>query len=173
MQDFNWDRYYGKGEELYGQMARNESVYDPGVEGVPMFGEKGQYTPEYKEAKGMKDLVQRGNMTPREAYFMTELMKLREGMPQRDRATGLEVEMMYGKKPRYSKGESGKHSLVSPYQLEKFYRGKTKDMDPFGRMDFDPQFEAMVKSIPTDTTSIEDKLINDMKESDNKYNMGE
>ena len=46
-------------------------------------------------------------------------------------------------------------------------------MDPFGRMDFDPQFEAMVKSIPTDTTSIEDKLINDMKESDNKYNMGE
>ena len=165
MQDFNWDRYYGKGEELYGQMARNEPVYDPAVEGIPMFGEKGQYSPEYLAAAGIKELQEQstGGMTPRRAHFLQEFAKLREGMHDEDIATGATMDMWYGKEPRYSKQESGKHNLVSPYMLERFFREKTKDMDAFGRMDFEPGFRDMVKSMPSDTTSAEDKIIEHLK----------
>ena len=107
MQAFNWDRYYGKGEELYGQMARNEPVLDP--EGVSMFGKEGQLSEEYLSAlksKGIKmDTRSGGGMTPRDVHFQKELSKLGSGMPDRDRAVSLDIERMYGQKPRYAKSD--------------------------------------------------------------------
>ena len=55
--------------------------------------------------------------------------------------------------------------MRSPYAFEKFYRGKTEGMDAFDRMDFDPKFESMVRSVSTDTSSVDDKAFNSMKKS--------
>jgi hypothetical protein len=167
MQDFNWDRYYGRGEELYGQMARNEPVLDP--EGVSMFGKEGQHSEEYLSAlksKGIRmDTRSIGGMTPRDAHFQRELTKLGTGMSAGDRATSLGIEMMYGQKPRYERSDEGGHSLKSPYALEKDYRAKTKGMDPFERMDYDAEFRSLIKSLPTDTSNVDDKAFNAMKKS--------
>ena len=167
MTDFNMDEYYSKGEKLYSDMATGADVFDPKYPDIGMFGKEGQWNPDYISASGKDVSGERysGGATPRSIHFLTERNKLQGTLPRNERSIASINELRYGDKPRYSKLNGG-YKLTTPYALEKEYRSSTKDMDPFERIDFDMDFDKKVKSMPTDTTSVERKVIDSMLKDD-------
>ena len=162
----NLDEYYSKGEKLYSDFATGADVFDPKHPDVGMFDKEGQYSQKYLDTARIKIESSSGNMTPRSKYFQEKRMELGGTLPTTDdKSIAMMNEMRYGNKPRYSKTDNG-YKLVSPYTLEKEYRSSTKDMDPFAKMDFDRDFSKRIKSMPTDTTSIERKVMDSMLKED-------
>jgi len=167
MAEFNMDEYYSKGEKLYSEMATGADVFDPKYPDVSMFNKEGQWSQDYLSASGKDVSGERytGGATPRSTHFLMEKGKLLKTIPKDERSTSMMVELRYGKKPRYSKTDNG-YKLTSPYSLEKEYRSRPKDLGLRERMDFDSDFREKIESMPTDTTSIERKVMDSMLKED-------
>ena len=161
------EEYYEKGEKLYSDFTSGAETFDPRFPNVPMFDEQGMYSKNYIEAANITKLQTQGNQTPRWGHYQKEFSKLSQNRPFND-LTASKIEHGYGKKPRYIKTEKG-YEVKSPYAVEKDYREQTKNLDPndlFARSDFDMKFFKDLKAMPTDTTNIETKVIDDMVKSD-------
>ena len=163
----NLDEYYSKGEQLYSDMATGADVFDPKHPDVGMFGKGGQWNPDYISASGKDISGERyiGRATPRSEHFSSEKRKLQSTLPREDRSLAMSIENTYGGKPRYSKTDNG-YELKSPYSFEKEYRESIKDMDKFDQIRAYGDFARNIKSFPTDTTSIERKVMDSMLKED-------
>ena len=167
MAEFNMDEYYSKGEKLYSDMATGADVYDPKYPDIAMFDKKGQWSSDYISASGKDISGERyvGGATPRSIYFSREKSKLLDILPKEDRSLAKSIQNAYGGKPRYSKTDNG-YELKSPYSLEREHRESIKDMDRFDQIRAYGDFSRNIKSFPTDTTSIERKVIDSMLKDD-------
>ena len=188
-EEFNVGSFVAKGDSLYRAQSSKADVYDKDYPNISRFDKEGYVTDEYitrgltegkveraklnrqsytysgvnAEGEPVKGNVSgRGNMTPRDSYYMGEQRKIKEGMPVNQSADWGSMNMTYGREPRYSK----KGNIISPHQLFEFHQDKTKGMDPFQKMDFSKEFRSMVKSMPT-SVSTEDKIINQLKKGSN------
>ena len=163
----NLDEYYSKGEKLYSNMATGADVFDPKHPDVGMFGKKGQWNPDYISASGRDISGERytGGATPRSVHFSSEKSKLQSTLPREDRSLSMSIENSYGAKPRYSKTDNG-YELKSPYSFEKEHRESIKGMDRFDQIKAYGDFSRNIKSFPTDTTSVERKVMDSMLKDD-------
>ena len=163
----NLDEYYSKGEKLYSDFATGADVFDPKHLDVGMFDKGGQWNPDYISASGKDISGERysGGATPRSVYFSSEKSKLQRTLPDEDRMLSLQIEGSYGGKPRYSKTDNG-YELKSPYSFEKEHRESIEGMDRFDQIRAYSDFARNVKSFPTDTTSVERKVMDSMLKED-------
>ena len=151
--DFDFETFIQKGDSLYQEYAKNTPQFHKKFPDIPMFDEAGGETPEFVQAwkdAGIDRVVQYTGLTPRQAHFDDLFNENKKGMHFSDESSfGLDVEIPYGKKPRYS----SKGDLISPYKLYGMHREETKDMDTFEKMDFNRKFKGYVKSLSTDKPS--------------------
>ena len=161
------DDYYSKGERLYSDFATGADVFDPKHPNVSMFDKGGQWSQDYISASDKDVSGERytGGATPRSVYFSDEKRKLLDILPADDRSLAMSIENTYGSKPRYSKTDNG-YELKSPYSFEKEHRESIKDMDKFDKIRAYRDFARNIKSHPTDTTSVERKVMDSMLKED-------
>ena len=128
---------------------------------------KGQWNPDYISASGRDISGERytGGATPRSVHFSSEKSKLLSTLPREDRILAMSIENTYGGKPRYSKTDNG-YELKSPYSFEKEHRESIKGMDRFDQIRASSDLSRNIKSFPTDTTSIERKVMDSMLKED-------
>ena len=163
----NLDEYYSRPEKLYSDFATGADVSDPNYPDISMFDKKGQWSQDYIHASGKDISGERysGGATPRSIHFSREKSKLQRTLPTEDRILAMSIENTYGTKPRYSKTDNG-YKLKSPYSFMKEHKESIKDMDRFDQIRAYSDFTRNIKAFPTDTTSIERKVIDSMLKED-------
>ena len=164
MAEFNMDEYYSKGEKLYSDMATGADVFDPKHPDISMFDKEGQVTQAYTDASGWRGYGTR-RMTPRRGHFVKKMMELNSTLSDEDQTIAKFHQYRYGLKPRYQKTDDG-YNLATPYALEKEYRSKVEGMDPWEKSSFGLEFRQYMESMPTDTTSVERKVMDSMLKED-------
>ena len=163
----NLDEYYEKGEKLYSDMATGADVFDPKYPDIGMFDKGDQWNPDYISASGRDISGERyfGGATPRSVHFSSEMRNLQSTLSDKDRTLAMSIEGSYGKKPRYSKSDDG-YKLKSPYSFEKEHRESIKGMDRFDQTRAYSDLVRNIKSMPTDITSVERKVMDSMLKED-------
>ena len=148
-------------------MATGADVFDPKYPNVGMFDKGGQWSPGYISASGKDISTERytGGATPRSEYFSSERRALQGTLPEEDRILSLKVGGSYGGKPRYAKTDNG-YELKSPYSFEKEHRKSIEGMDRYDQISAEADLARNIKTFPTDTTSVERKVMDSMLKED-------
>jgi hypothetical protein len=160
----NLDKYFEEGETLYKGMAGKDDVFDPNHPKIPMFDKGEQWNPEYLSAS-RKKVSDIGNMSPRKDYFTGKMTELHQTLSPEDQRTATSIHGSYGSKPRFKKTDTG-YNLASPYSFEQKYREESINLDRFDQIDLERGLSREMKALPTDTTSVERKVMDSMLKQD-------